>query len=997
VKGKASNENTKVSEVIFINTLNAEDVADQLQRRLAEVEARILAASQRRKERLADIAIERQQRNSRKTQQMSALRLSMEKQQMERWNKLQSRLEAVQKRREARFVELQRRNAALQGQNNSPYVSTPEYNHSNITSAAATATGSTKMANKALPRELTFKNPMVNTESKKASSASSSKQMKHRHVDSKDDEDDEIFKQFARDIHNDEIVELRKYLSTKAYELFNDSATTITSTMILREDMLRSSYAAVMTNITKRVALAAKQQLVEYSNTLSNEAGFCWDSVDDLKAIAELKRQEGNLWSTSASDLLQSAMNHVKGASTSSQLKFQIVSLMIDSDAGLLQNTSSFCTAIRHPTWKASASNPLLCLYHIFQPYLLDREYSISHLCGYVSRATGSEHTSKPAIGEVSHIEVLLSEVYSSRIGTSLIDLLHVYLNLSTQLFFSAPSPSSSTDELESILTQSKAWLQWNVDIGRDLYLIASILHLIMLSTSSSLIRQSQGTLRWYLVSSGVLAKLPSVFQLLQSSLSSIQFMTAAILEPLQLSSTIRSTNIPSTSTSTTSNSVTKSSRAVKMKSVKSSKSHFTKKQVNMLKEYNHEYLPWKVLFGSTQLILSSIYSLKPLEAENMNDSVLKKVYHTKEIISLVRINEILPSSLHLTSALFAEYVKYVSRSTSLSIFTSQEKNKQKYNLNYLQELSYQDTKHHQPQQSNIFHDHNYSMKLFQIVSYQIKNLLELCDLDSSLYQNLAKESMTLLIFLIGNYFLMILKLLSTFQPEVLPKGNNSPHNTSTPSRIRPSSGASSSNSSLYIELEYMIGKLLVFIGRISLRRSDIQSLLSSTYETLYQRSMNLSSTSSTASSTDIPMLYQHLLEQNTQKNRSLLRDLCTLLPGKYFNDEQYKHYLLPTLISMTLDSDGSLIQLRSMMTISILTTYLQKLLRELEENQRVSDSSTTAVAMTRDENRGHVNIVEHISKRLPSELWTLALEIYSTVLQGQNVLNEESIALESI
>ena len=48
----------KVSEVIFINTLNAPALAEQLQKKLSEVEARILAASQRREERLAVISIQ---------------------------------------------------------------------------------------------------------------------------------------------------------------------------------------------------------------------------------------------------------------------------------------------------------------------------------------------------------------------------------------------------------------------------------------------------------------------------------------------------------------------------------------------------------------------------------------------------------------------------------------------------------------------------------------------------------------------------------------------------------------------------------------------------------------------------------------------------------------------------------------------------------------------------------------------------------------------------
>lgn len=44
-----------MNEVIFINSLNSEGIAEQLQQKLEEVEARILAASERRQQRLAGI------------------------------------------------------------------------------------------------------------------------------------------------------------------------------------------------------------------------------------------------------------------------------------------------------------------------------------------------------------------------------------------------------------------------------------------------------------------------------------------------------------------------------------------------------------------------------------------------------------------------------------------------------------------------------------------------------------------------------------------------------------------------------------------------------------------------------------------------------------------------------------------------------------------------------------------------------------------------------
>lgn len=109
IKGKAGNENNKVNEVKFLNTMNDAMVAEELQRRLSEVEARTLAAWQRKQDMLGEIAAKNQKRQAKKTQQMSALRLQLEEQKMERWGRLQNRLSSVQARRDARLAELQRR------------------------------------------------------------------------------------------------------------------------------------------------------------------------------------------------------------------------------------------------------------------------------------------------------------------------------------------------------------------------------------------------------------------------------------------------------------------------------------------------------------------------------------------------------------------------------------------------------------------------------------------------------------------------------------------------------------------------------------------------------------------------------------------------------------------------------------------------------------------------------------------------------------------------
>lgn len=109
IKGKAGNENAKVSEVMFINSLNSDMVAEHLQQKFEEVEARVLAAAQRRQERLDAINNQKMRKNSRKTVQMSELRLRLEHIKMERWNNLQKRLETVNQRRLSRLAEMKRR------------------------------------------------------------------------------------------------------------------------------------------------------------------------------------------------------------------------------------------------------------------------------------------------------------------------------------------------------------------------------------------------------------------------------------------------------------------------------------------------------------------------------------------------------------------------------------------------------------------------------------------------------------------------------------------------------------------------------------------------------------------------------------------------------------------------------------------------------------------------------------------------------------------------
>ena len=152
IKGRALNENTKVSEVMFLNTLNEENLAYELQQRLEEVEARILAASHRRNERLNDITVQQRKRNHKKSQQMSDLRLHLEQQKMERWEKLQSRLEAVNKRREARLLEMSTRGTST-----------------TTTTTTTTSTTTTTTTSTTLTTSLSSDNLASNTTSNKSS------------------------------------------------------------------------------------------------------------------------------------------------------------------------------------------------------------------------------------------------------------------------------------------------------------------------------------------------------------------------------------------------------------------------------------------------------------------------------------------------------------------------------------------------------------------------------------------------------------------------------------------------------------------------------------------------------------------------------------------------------------------------------------------------------------------------------------------------------------
>lgn len=190
-------------------------------------------------------------------------------------------------------------------------------------------------------------------------------------------------------------------------------------------------------------------------------------------------------------------------------------------------------------------------------------------------------------------------------------------------------------------------------------------------------------------------------------------------------------------------------------------------------------------------------------------------------------------------------------------------------------------------------------------------------------------------------------------------RGGNSGASTPSTYALSPSSvrrPASSSLSSSISDTDRCVCRLLDIINKAASRRSDIQLIFSQTYETLRKRIISPGSNDSSGISiaSDIQTLYESMTTIYSIMNRSnvnevnvfsytvsdisarsLLRDLCHILPGRYFNDDRLKHVLLPAFVTMTLDCDNALVALRGAISSSILTTYLAKLLRDLQENQR--------------------------------------------------------------
>lgn len=103
VRRRAVRETAKVEEVSWMNSLTANEVQADLQRRLQEVEARIEDARTRRSDRLRDVQTKQKKREKTKQEQLSAQTLRRAEMAADRWASLQNRLKAVEQRRALRL------------------------------------------------------------------------------------------------------------------------------------------------------------------------------------------------------------------------------------------------------------------------------------------------------------------------------------------------------------------------------------------------------------------------------------------------------------------------------------------------------------------------------------------------------------------------------------------------------------------------------------------------------------------------------------------------------------------------------------------------------------------------------------------------------------------------------------------------------------------------------------------------------------------------------
>ena len=105
---KAESENSKVTEISFINALNERDLAEQMRQKLLETENRIKAARERRQAAQKQTTNKNEMRREKNSKVLSERESEREEAQASRLEQLQARMQAVSERRSQRMAEAEK-------------------------------------------------------------------------------------------------------------------------------------------------------------------------------------------------------------------------------------------------------------------------------------------------------------------------------------------------------------------------------------------------------------------------------------------------------------------------------------------------------------------------------------------------------------------------------------------------------------------------------------------------------------------------------------------------------------------------------------------------------------------------------------------------------------------------------------------------------------------------------------------------------------------------
>lgn len=316
VRHKASNENAKVSEVNFINTLNAEEVQFQLQKKLEDVESRILQASQRRQAYLEDITTQRKKRNTKKSLQMSALRLQLESQKDERWKKLQLRLQNVQQRREERMLELQRRSSnCTSEQSNNTEVNIPVVDENILASKENMKDNSLKIKSKAKKQ---------------------SKKSNHEDIDA-----------IIASLRQETLIGLHTKLKQLLLKQFPTN-----QQITIDIQSLQTAFSLMSTNLKKRPVSNSRQKLIEtfespvlFQENCSNEDELALrQSLVSLVKLDDGDFRLHDLWSHVQESFFVSSDDKLIV-----QNQILLIQVLLSPSFGLLRSSESLVCVLSHP------------------------------------------------------------------------------------------------------------------------------------------------------------------------------------------------------------------------------------------------------------------------------------------------------------------------------------------------------------------------------------------------------------------------------------------------------------------------------------------------------------------------------------------------------------------------------------------------------------------------------------------------------------------------